>query len=282
MGGRLFGYCRSSNSENTADVLVHDFDNSWGLDTRSVPVAYQKRWAKEHLVIWGENRNIGTTIEDLSDLNTNNNYMVGTAISSTKISSSNKGDTYRSGGVQIVCLDYIDINWDKKTVNIPMSGNKSIGAASIFRPLGMNAHRVGVSGTACGTITLTDGLRPLLKIISGKNFSRAGYSYIPRNKNFLITDTYCSTILGNTLPTDFFFTKEEPHVYSGSTNYVEVTRPLGNSIATYGMNNSLNTLNMPMFVDEKCRIRLRAQVNGTTAGGSGQSVLRGIIVDKKT
>jgi len=282
MSARLFGYKRSSSSVSTADVLVEDFDYGWGLDTRSVPVAYQKRWAKEHLVIWGENHNIGTTIEDLSDLNTDNNYMVGTAISSTKISSSNKGDTYRSGGVQIVCLDYIDINWDKKTVNIPMSGNKSIGAASIFRPLGMNAHRVGRSGTACGNITLTDGLRPLLKIVAGKNFSRAGYYYTPRNKNFLITDTYCSNILGNTLPMDFFYTREEPHEYSGATNYVEVTRPLGNSIATYGMNSRLNTLNMPMFLDEKCRLRLRTQVTGVTAGGSGQAVVRGFLVDKKT
>jgi hypothetical protein len=281
MGGRLYGFMRSSSSVSTADVLVEDFDNSWGLETRSVPVAYQKRWGKEHLVICGENRNIGTTVGDLSDLNTDNNYMVGTAVSSTKISSSNKGDTYRSGGVQIVCLDYIDINWDKQTVNIPMSGNKSMGVARIFRPLTMNAHRVGRSGTACGNITLTDGLRPLLKIVAGKNFSRAGYSYIPRNKNYLITDTYCSNIMGNVLPMDFFFTREEPHVYSGSTNYVEVTRPLGNSIATYGMNSRLNTLNMPMFVDEKCRIRLRSQVTGVTAGGSGQAVLRGFLVDKK-
>jgi hypothetical protein len=278
MSARLFGYKRSSSSVSTADVLVEDFDNSWALDTRSVPVAYQKRWAKEHITIYGENHNIGTAVEDCSDFDTNNNYMIGTLNSSTRISSNNKGDTFMSGGVQIVALDYLDINYNKKITYVPMSGNKSIGAVSIFRPMSMYAYRVGISGAACGTITLTDGLRPLLKISQGNTISRAGYSYVPAGKNLLITDTYCGTYAGNTAAMDFYFVRQEPKVYSGSTNYVEVTRPLGNGSATYI--NGSRPLCMPYFVDEKCRIRSR--VSAVPGTGSGQVVLRGFLVNKKT
>jgi hypothetical protein len=278
LGGRLYGFKRSSSSDSTADVLVEDFDNTWGLETRAVPVAYQKRWNKEYLTIYGENHNIGTTIEDCSDFDGDNNYMVGTAISSTRISSTNVGDTYRSGGAQIVALDYLDINWNKQTTYVPMSGNKSIGAVNIFRPMGLYIIKAGKSGVACGKITLTDRLRPLLKICQGNTISRAGYSYIPTGKNYLITDTYCSNLLGNAAVMDFYLLREEPYTYSGATNYIEVTRPLGNGVATYA--NLSRPLNMPYLVDEKCRVRTRILANPGT--GSGQIVLRGILVDKKS
>jgi hypothetical protein len=54
---------------------------------------------------------------------------------------------------------------------------------------------------------------------------------------------------------------------------------MGTTVATYTVMNMPLPVVMPYSVKEKCRLRLRVISN--PEGGSGQSIIRGYLVDKK-
>ena len=285
MGGRLFGYRRSSTSTTTADVSVTDYDDSWGLDSINTPVAYQKAWSHQDITIFGSNYNIPLrTWVDCSCVNSDNTYMVGTAVSSLTVSSNSNADKYPwtgitpSGGVQAVRLEYLDANWAQQTIDIQLSGNKPTYATDVFRPQRMYAIKVGKSGAAIGNINLCYSGNQYLRIKNGDTISHNGFYYVAAGKELMLTDAFSSPLFGCISAIDFAMYKEEPYTFEGTTNYVESQRPMGQTVATYIVMNTPHPVTMPYTIDEKCRVRLR--VIAGTAGSSGQSYVRGYLVDK--
>jgi hypothetical protein len=285
MSTRLFGYRRSGTSTTTSDVIVTDYDDGWGIDSISTPVAFQKTWFGDDITIFGENKSIGTSYEDCSCMNSDNTYMCGILSSGLMVSSNNTADQMISGGIHAICVEYLDSNWNQRKATVELSGQKPVYIGDMFRPQRMYAVKVGLSGTAIGSIVLASSNNQYLKIPSNKNVSQNGYYYVANGKELMVTDSFASPIFGCKDAMEFKLVKEEPRDFNGTTYYVETESPMGTTVETYTVMNLPLPIVMPYSVKEKCRIRLRVVSAPVTAGaglGSGQAYIRGYLVDKRS
>jgi hypothetical protein len=275
MGVKIFGYKKSGTSTNTADVSVRDFDNFWGLDTLNIPITHQKVWEGSAVSVGGINDSIGSDYEDLSNYDADNNYLSG--IRTLYISGSAVGDSYNlyasetSGGARIIRVNYLDSNWEEKSVDVYPSGlvSSQIPTSDFYRLNNMEVVSVGVSGTAAGNICLVSFLENVvtkyLVIDQDTNESYGGYYYVPAGKNLIITDAGCYPRLDSHASLEFAFKIEEPKIVGSTTNYIENYAWAGsyvssNSNSSYNMPTHLVT---PMIVKEKCRVRMRVKSDGS-------------------
>ena len=278
---RIFGYKRSGTSTSTADVQAGDFDNYWALNIVDTPLAAKKAWESNDVAVGGINDSIGTSWEDLSNVDADNSYLTQTGVATIYVSSSAIGDDYyaaTSGGARIVRLHYLDTSWDEQTADAYMSGLSDVEIASdVMRVNKLEVVSVGDSGSAAGNITAHSGGTTYLQIDEETNESYGGYYYVPDGKNLVITDAMCYPRLDNATDLEFAYRIEEPKVVGATTNYIENYEWAGSYI-TSGSTNAPSSVITPIIVRDRCRIRVRARATGT---GKAIGYFKGYLIYKK-
>jgi len=276
----ITGYDREDES-SMRGVETCDFDDYYGLLTIDVPYSAHMRWHRNRKMVEGQNYLIGSTIEDISNFNQNNNYAEPlTAIGGFKISSTSSLDTDPSGsGINAVRISYLDANWNEATCDVALSGTKQVTVPnSMLRVNKLEAVRVSTSACrAVGNITLASGGTPYLRISAGETKSYGGYYYVPTGQVFIITDWNCYPLKGSTADFSFELVKETKKTYNGKTYTSERSRHIGDTVATYTVFN-IPPISMPHMVEGCCRVRIRGQ--SQAGGGSGGAWLRGYLVDR--
>jgi len=295
MGTKIFGLVSSNaGMGHWYDVQVKDFDDFYGLDSISTPIATQKAWKSSRdytdiaVEIGGVNDDIGTDWEDLTNFDQDNNYLGGNAVSGLTISSNAVGDRYNawgsgttdiahSGGARQVRVYYLDTNWDAQTQDVYVSGLKPVPLTTdILIPNKIEVISVGNSGAAAGDIVLAMSGTRYLKIDKECNESFGGYYYVPDDKWLIITDAYCypRCDIGDSL--EFAYRVQE---YKDTGEYIEKYRWAG-SYRSGGSVNMAPNMNMPLVVGDRCRVRMRVKsAYGDNAKAIGY--LRGYLTEEK-
>jgi len=285
---KIFGLVSSNAGLNNGwkDVQVKGYDNYYGLDTISTPIAYQKIWDDDEVVVGGLNDTIGTDWEDISTFDADNNYLTQTGVTTVFISSTAVGDCYNeypgnvSGGARIVRLYYLDSNWNAKTADVYMSGINAVTAATDVNRLNkIEVVDVGASGEAAGDIYVASGGTKYLKIEQACNESYNGYYYVPDGKNLVITDAFCYPRDTNLTSLEFVYKIQEPRLVGSTTNYLEYYKWAGSYISSTATTMAPN-MGSPILVKDRCRIRMRAKAR--TGTGSAIGYFKGYLVDEKS
>ena len=287
MGVKLFGLVSSNaGMGGWRDVQVKDYDNYYGLDIIDTPIAHQKIWNDEEVVVGGINDAIGTSWEDISTFDADNSYLGTNGISSMCISSSAAGDCHNtyvgqvSGGARVVRLHYLDANWNAQTQDVYMSGTKTVQLSTkILVPNKIEVVSVGSSGGAAGDIVLAISGLQYLKIDQDTNESYNGYYYVPDGKELIITDAFCYPRVDNNSSLEFVYRIQEPKTVGSSTNYIENYRWAG-SFASGSSINMAPNMGSPMLINDRCRIRMRVK----SQSGSGKAIgyFKGYLVEEKS
>lgn len=278
IGQDVYGVTQYLNIDKSGSVLIKSIE-------------HQKAWEGASIEIGGVNDSIGTVYEDLSNFDQDNNYLSTTM--GLMISSTAQGDRYnlwgsgstaiaQSGGARVVRVEYLDSNWNPKTVDVYMSGQQPrLIASDIYRLQNMKVVYAGTSGAAAGDIYVGSANTQYLKIDVDTAESYGGFYYVPDGKNLVITDAYCYPRLDNGAAIEFAYRAEQPYNVDGTTRYVEQYIWAGSY--TSGSNGTMNmgpNLNTPILVKDRCRIKMRARA-GTAGTAKAIGYFKGYLVDKK-
>jgi len=287
MGTKIFGYVRDDNTK-TKDVPVECYDDWHGLLVINEDYDSHQVWHGKDITIIGQNINIGTSWEDCSNFNADNNYLTQSTVitSGLKISSNHIGDDYEAGiGAYVVRFDYLDGDYNSQHRYLQLDGitpvEASYPSSNVLRICDLHIIRTS-STSICNTgdIVIASGGTQYMKITSGQCENRSGYYYVPSGKSLMITDQFATPIFGCDHAMGFKIGMEESHDYVGTTYYHEHKRPIGHTVDTYTVMSPSQLIEMPYMVGQKCRVRLRTK--SATAGGSGLVMLRGYLVDKQS
>lgn len=278
MGVRIYGY--ASGGTSTGDVSVRKLGRGWALDTISIPIDVNKRLRGEFVEIDSFNGDIGTSWEDCSNFNQNNNYFEpSVSKSGFHISSSSSEDNHwtNGNGSHVVRIGYLDSNWEPNTIDVPISGQSKVSVdAEMFRINGFEVIKASGSLKSAGDIKLASGSTVYKKIESGRMRCRNGYYYVPSGRSLVVTDSFVYLPSAQNNKVWFEYWKEVPRDYDGTTYYTERIREMGIVDGTYETNNKPENFNMSHLVNEKCRIRIRCR--GETANMQGGSYVRGYLI----
>ena len=284
MGRKIYGHTLEDDSK-TKDVNVTEFDNGVGSVNITVDYPTMSIWNGDEVVVGGFNESIGTDWEDLSNIDADNTYLTCTSVTTVSVSSSSVADSHdeygaaTSGGARVVRLHYLNADWDATTADAYMSGVSSVEIATdVLRVNKLEVVKVGVSGSSAGNIVAASGTTVYLKIDECCNESYGGYYYVPDGKNLIITDAFCYPLLGNAFSLEFVYKVEEPKVVGATTNYIENYKWAGSYKSGSSMNMAPN-MNLPLLVNGRCRIRVRAK--SSEAIGSAIGYFKGYLVDEK-
>lgn len=255
------------------------------LDMVNKPIEHEK--AQDDLIIevGGINDDIGTSWEDLSNFDQDNNYLsatMGLLISSTAL-----GDHYcypeisASGGARVVRVEYLDSNWDAQTVDVNMSGQNQVFIADdIYRLQGAEVVYAGASGASAGNIFIGSGGTSYLKIDAETNEAYGGFYYVPDGKNLIITDAFCYPRFDNQASIEFAYRLEKPYTVDGTTRYTEQYVWAGSYISgTNGTTNMAPNMSTPIIVKDRCRIRIRAKA-GSAGNSKAIGYFKGYLIDE--
>lgn len=141
---------------------------------------------------------VGTT--DLEDLTqTGNTVMPRPAGATIDLVSANGNDTVAGSGIQVIHVEYLDINGDEQTQSVNTNGGTvaDIGSGAIYDIQWVHAVQVGSNTVAEGNITIVDqatGLIVYEQISAGGNQSLSGRYKIPNSKTGFIIGWQASAI----------------------------------------------------------------------------------------
>jgi len=211
----------------------------------------------EIIEIHGYNGAIGNAVEDLSVANADNAYLTGiTEVPLDIISSDVKDDVAGVGG-QLCRLSYLDINYDRQTVDIIMDGTTKVDvdASDIYRVNKLEVIRVGTELDNAGAITLTEdgGVgSKYLTVLAADNRSRCGYYYVPAGHKLAITNINIASHNTNAKVCTVSLCRQ---VLYGD-DYVEQAFEVHTSETTTPYAAAIK-YDQPIIVGSKCRVRLR-------------------------
>jgi hypothetical protein len=226
--------------------------------------------------ITGYSAATSTSIEDISVRGADNDYLTATTGVQLGIKSGDDVDSGTGVGGQVVRLSYLDEDWTEQTEDVTLTGQTAANttATDILRVNSARVIQVGTSAQNSGAITIHEyaaSASTYLTIGATANTSQCGFYYVPANKVLLITDIVISAYRNaNDLASVYIYRQK----LFGTAEYMEEVSQLFSAPtgAPYGTHISLRT---GLVVDEKCRVRFRAD---TAAAGTVELLATGILL----
>jgi len=241
--------------------------------TRGVPFGAYTRLADYAVHIHAESSSVTqASWEDVSAVGGDNDYLTGATGVQLVFRSSNAQDAAAGTGARTVKVVYLDENWDFDYEIVTLAGLTPVAttATDILRVCDLHVMTVGTGGSPAGTVILTEvgGVTKRYLILRpGDNHSRCGYFYVPRNSALFISGVNTGTDVADTNLLQVRLNREIRD--TSTTDPVEEYYNIS-SFKTASQNFDLD---VPIFIGEKCRVRVRGISAGAT--GAGYCELRG-------